>query len=63
VVNWDKLPVELEKTASSNDVIMGIRHKRYVVEGVQFHPESIMTDVGHSILNNFLKYTAGVWPK
>jgi len=32
-----------------------------VVEGVQFHPESIMTDVGHVVLSNFLKYTRGVW--
>ena len=62
VVNWDKQPSELEKTASSNDVIMGIRHKKYIVEGVQFHPESIMTDVGHNILSNFLNYTEGVWP-
>ena len=63
VVNWNKLPSELEKTAISNGVIMGIRHKKYVVEGVQFHPESIMTDVGHNILSNFLKYTGGVWKK
>jgi anthranilate synthase/aminodeoxychorismate synthase-like glutamine amidotransferase len=61
VVNWDKLPVELENTATSNGVIMGIRHKKFVVEGVQFHPESIMTDVGHDILSNFLKYTGGLW--
>jgi anthranilate synthase/aminodeoxychorismate synthase-like glutamine amidotransferase len=63
VVNWDNQPSELEKTATSNGVIMGIRHKKYVVEGVQFHPESIMTDVGHNILNNFLNYTGGVWQK
>ena len=63
VVNWDNQPSELEKTATSNGVIMGIRHKEYVVEGVQFHPESIMTDVGHSILSNFLQYTRGLWEK
>jgi anthranilate synthase/aminodeoxychorismate synthase-like glutamine amidotransferase len=63
VVNWDKQPSELEKTASSNAVIMGIRHKKYVVEGVQFHPESIMTEVGHNLLSNFLIYKEGVWPK
>jgi anthranilate synthase/aminodeoxychorismate synthase-like glutamine amidotransferase len=63
VVNWDKQPSELEKTASSNDVITGIRHKKYIVEGVQFHPESIMTDVGHNILSNFLNYSEGVWKK
>ena len=61
VVNWDKPPVEMEKTATANGVIMGIRHKKYAVEGVQFHPESIMTDVGHSVLRNFLQYTGGVW--
>ena len=63
VVNWDKPPVGLEKTATANGVIMGIRHKKYVVEGVQFHPESIMTDMGHNVLSNFLQYTGGVWKK
>ena len=61
VVNWDKPPLELEKTATSSGVVMGIRHKKFVVEGLQFHPESIMTDVGHTVLSNFLKYTGGVW--
>jgi anthranilate/para-aminobenzoate synthase component II len=42
---------------------MGIRHTKYVVEGVQFHPESIMTDVGHTVLANFLAYREPVWPK
>lgn len=61
VVDWKKRPSELEATAITDDgVIMGIRHKRYVVEGVQFHPESIMTDVGHAVLANFLKYKGGV---
>lgn len=54
---------ELEKTADTAEgVVMGIRHKRYVVEGVQFHPESIMTDAGHTVLNNFLKYMEPSWP-
>ncbi len=53
--------VELEITATNTDnVIMGIRHKLYNVEGVQFHPESITTDVEHTVLSNFLKYTDGV---
>ena len=61
VVNWDKQPLELEKAAAASGVIMGIRHKKYAVEGVQFHPESIMTDVGHNLLNNFLHHKDGVW--
>lgn len=62
VVTWESQPATLEKTAWTADgVIMGIRHKEYVVEGVQFHPESIMTPVGHDILRNFLSYTAGTW--
>ncbi len=47
----------LEVTATSpSKEIMGLRHKEYVVEGVQFHPESIMTEVGHKLLQNFLRY-------
>lgn len=62
VVDWKKRPSALEATAITADgVIMGIRHRKYVVEGVQFHPESIMTDVGHVVLSNFLKYMQGVW--
>jgi anthranilate/para-aminobenzoate synthase component II len=36
---------------------MGVRHSNYPVEGIQFHPESIMTEVGHDILENFLVLT------
>ena len=47
---------ELEITAESDSgVIMAVRHKRYAIEGVQFHPESILTAVGHDILRNFLE--------
>jgi len=47
---------ELEVTAESDSgVIMGVRHKRYPVEGVQFHPESILTAVGKDLLLNFLR--------
>lgn len=47
---------ELEVTAESDSgVIMGVRHRRYPIEGVQFHPESILTGVGKDLLRNFLE--------
>lgn len=49
------LPDDLEVTAwTDGGVVMGVRHKRHPVEGIQFHPESIMTEVGHDLLRNFL---------
>jgi len=49
-------PAELEITAWTDDgEIMGVRHRAYPVEGVQFHPESILTEHGHALLGNFLK--------
>jgi anthranilate synthase component 2 len=61
VINQSSLPACLEVTAWTQnddgtlDEIMGIRHKELAVEGVQFHPESILTQHGHDLLNNFLK--------
>lgn len=54
------LPECLEITAHSEDgEVMGIRHKKHFTEGVQFHPESIMTPVGKRLLKNFLKLANG----
>ncbi len=60
VVAREGLPEALEVTAWSDDgLIMGIRHREFPIEGVQFHPESIGTPSGHALLRNFLR-TAGV---
>ena len=64
VVQRDSLPTELNLTAWSCspqgevDEIMAMRHVEYPIYGVQFHPESIKTDCGHDILQNYLKATA-----
>jgi len=51
----------LEVTAWTDDgEIMGVRHRRLPVEGVQFHPESILTQQGHELLGNFLALRSGV---
>jgi anthranilate synthase component 2 len=56
VIERESLPVCLELTAWTDDgEIMGVRHKEFAVEGVQFHPESILTEHGHKLLANFLK--------
>ncbi len=55
VIAEDSLPAELEITARTPDSeIMGVRHRRLPIEGVQFHPESILTRAGKQLLQNFL---------
>ena len=55
VVYKEDLPNELEVTAwTESGIVMGIRHKKYDIQGIQFHPESIMTQYGKEILGNFL---------
>jgi anthranilate synthase/aminodeoxychorismate synthase-like glutamine amidotransferase len=56
IIKRDTLPRALEISAWTEDgIIMGVRHKEFKVEGVQFHPESILTNVGKDLLRNFLK--------
>lgn len=56
ILNPDSIPDELEITAKSDDdVIMGIRHREYPIEGIQFHPESILTIEGPKIIKNWLE--------
>ncbi|CAN5143750.1 aminodeoxychorismate/anthranilate synthase component II [soil metagenome] len=60
VVERDSVPDVLEITAETDDgTVMGLRHRELAVEGVQFHPEAILTVAGHDLLANFLAQTAG----
>ncbi|KAJ5082462.1 hypothetical protein N7532_011505 [Penicillium argentinense] len=56
VSSWAEL-----ENGSGNSVIMGVRHKELAVEGVQFHPESILTEYGRMMFRNFLKLNSGTW--
>jgi anthranilate synthase/aminodeoxychorismate synthase-like glutamine amidotransferase len=59
VVARDSVPDVLEITAETDDgIVMGLRHRQFDVEGVQFHPESILTASGHDMLRNFLERAA-----
>ena len=56
VIDSKSLPEALSVSATTGDVIMGVRHNKFPVEGVQFHPESILNEEGKKILKNFLDY-------
>ena len=60
IVERETLPAELEATAqTSTGLIMGLRHRQHPIEGVQFHPESIKTEVGKDLLRNFIRMARG----
>ena len=59
VIDDKTMPAELEVTARTNDgIVMGVRHRTHDVEGVQFHPESVLTIAGHDLLRNFVRRCA-----
>jgi len=59
IVERESVPDELEITATTDDgLVMGLRHREHDVEGVQFHPESILTANGHDLVANFLARAA-----
>ena len=55
VIDSTTMPAELEVTAHTVDgIVMAVRHRERAIEGVQFHPEAILTEGGHTIIANFL---------
>ncbi len=61
IIERETLPACLAITAETADgIIMGVRHREYPIEGVQFHPEAILTEHGHDLLRNFLHTAAPV---
>lgn len=62
VVDRDSLPVDLTVTCETEDgVVMGLRHRTHPVEGVQFHPESVLTVEGPRLIENWLRRVAAFW--
>jgi len=62
VIKKETLPKFLQITAWTQEgELMGVRHKKYTIEGVQFHPESILTTVGKELLRNFLRLKSPIW--
>jgi len=62
IVERESFPECLVVTATTDEgEVMGVRHRRFAVEGVQFHPESILTAAGHDILRHFLSFVRAEW--
>jgi anthranilate synthase/aminodeoxychorismate synthase-like glutamine amidotransferase len=54
VIDPTTIPSTLTVTAKSDDIVMAVRHNEFAIEGVQFHPEAVLTEGGHAIIKNFL---------
>jgi len=62
IINRETIPACFKISAwTDQNEIMGVSHKKYLIEGIQFHPESILTGQGKEILNNFLKLASNFW--